>query len=189
MTTDTLTKQVSKSAGWSIFMGALTAAIGVLMIIYPLAAAAASTIFLGSALIVIAAAQVIFAFTSESVGSFFLKLLLGILYGIAGVLLVAFPAVGVLSLTGLLGIMLIAEGIVEIFIAFAAPALTGRGWFLVSALSSILLGVLILAHWPSSSAWAIGTLVGVAVLVNGITRVVIAAAVHHEARAMTPKAA
>jgi uncharacterized membrane protein HdeD (DUF308 family) len=123
------------------------------------------------------------------VGSFFLKLLLGILYGIAGVVLVAFPAVGVLSLTGLLGIMLIAEGIVEIFIAFAAPVLAGRGWFLVSAISSILLGVLILAHWPSSSAWAIGTLVGVAVLINGITRVVISAAVHHEARAMTPKAA
>ncbi|MGZ8710309.1 MAG: HdeD family acid-resistance protein [Thermoanaerobaculia bacterium] len=189
MTTDTLTKQVSKSAAWSIFMGALTAVIGVLMIIYPLATAAASTVFLGAALLAIGAAQAIFAFTSDSVGSFILKLLLGILYGIAGVLLVAFPAAGVLSLTGVLGVMLIAEGIVETFIAIGAPALAGRGWFVFSALSSFLLGVLILAQWPNSSAWAIGTMVGVGVLINGITRVVVSTAVHHEARAMTPKAA
>jgi hypothetical protein len=36
---------------------------------------------------------------------------------------------------------------------------------------------------------AIGTMIGVAVLINGITRVVISTAVHHEARTMTPKAA
>ena len=189
MTTDTFTKQVSKSAAWSIVMGALTAVIGVLMIIYPVATAAASTVFLGSALIVIGGAQVIFAFTSESVGSFFLKFVLGILYGFAGVLLVAFPLAGVVSLTGVLGIMLIAEGIIEVVIAFAPPALAGRGWFVFSAISSFLLGVLILAQWPSSSVWAIGTLVGVAVLFNGITRVVISTAVHHEAGVMTPKAA
>lgn len=94
MTTDTLTREVSRSAACSIFMGALTAVIGALMIIYPLATAAASTVFLGSALMVIGAAQAIFAFTSDSVGSFFLKLLIAILYGIAGVLLVAFPAAG-----------------------------------------------------------------------------------------------
>ena len=189
MTTDTLTKEVSKSAGWSIFMGALTAVIGLLMIIYPFATATASTVFLGAALLVIAAAQVIFAFTSESVGNFFLKLLLGVLYFIAGILLVAFPAAGVVSLTGVLGVMLIAEGILEIFLAIDAPALPGRGWFVFSAISSAVLGVMILAQWPNSSAWAIGTLVGAAVLINGISRMVVSTAVHKEARAMTPKTA
>lgn len=188
MTTDTLFKDVSKNAAWSIFMGALTAIIGVLMIIYPLATAAASTVLLGSALIVIAVAQTVFAFTSDSVGNFFLKLLLGILYGIAGILLVFFPAAGVVSLTGVLGMLLIAEGIIEIVLVIAAPAIAGRGWFVLSAISSILLGVLILAQWPNSSTWAIGTLLGVGVLINGITRVVISTAVHHEARSMRPKA-
>ena len=189
MSTDTLAKQVSKSAAWSIFMGVLTAIIGVLMILYPLAAATASTVVLGSALIVIAVAQGIFAFTSESVGNFFLKLLLGILYGISGVLLLAFPVAGVVSLTGVLGMMLVAEGIVEVFIAFGAPGLAGRGWFIFSAISSFVLGVMILAQWPNSSAWAIGTLVGVGVFINGITRVVISTAVHHEAGALNPKTA
>jgi uncharacterized membrane protein HdeD (DUF308 family) len=189
MTANSLANEISKKAAWSIFMGALTAIVGVLMIIYPLATATASTVLLGSALIVIAAAQLVFAFTSESVGNFFLKLLLGILYGAAGVALVAFPGAGVVSLTGLIGVLLIAEGIVEIAIAIGAPELSGRGWFIFSALSSILLGIMILAQWPNSSVWAIGTLVGVAVLINGITRVVISTAVRHEARSMTPKAA
>jgi len=105
------------------------------------------------------------------------------------VLLVAFPAAAVVSLTGVVGLMLVADSIVEIFIAFATPAFAGRGWYLFSAISSFLLGVMILVQWPGSTAWAIGTMVGVAVFINGITRVVISAAVHDEARAMTPKAA
>jgi uncharacterized membrane protein HdeD (DUF308 family) len=34
----------------------------------------------------------------------------------------------------------------------------------------LLLGCLIWFHWPSSTVWAIGTLVGVNLLMTGITR-------------------
>ena len=68
MTTDTLSQEVSRHAGWSIFMGILTAAIGVVMIIYPLATATVSTVFFGAALLVAAVAQLVFAFTSDTVG-------------------------------------------------------------------------------------------------------------------------
>ena len=44
-------------------MGVLTAAVGVVMIIYPLATAAVSTVFVGSALIIAAVAQLVFAFS------------------------------------------------------------------------------------------------------------------------------
>ena len=71
--------------------------------------------------------------------------------------------------------MLIAEAIMETVIAFSLPAVGGRGGFLLNALFSLLLGVMILAQWPISSVWAIGTLVGVAVLFNGVTRAVIRA--------------
>ena len=170
-------------------MGVLTAAVGAAMIVYPFATAAASTVFLGSALIVAAVAQLVFAFTSENAGNFFLKLLLAILYAVAGVALAFFPVAGVVTLTAWIGAMLIVEAVLEAILAFAVPAGMGRGLFVLSAVTSLVLGVLILAQWPNSSAWAIGTMVGVAVLINGITRVVVSTAVHHEARAMTPKAA
>ena len=182
MTTNTLSQEVSRRAGWSIFMGFLTAAIGVVMIVYPLATAAFSTVFIGSLLIVAAAAQFVFAFTSPTAGSFFLKLLLGVLYGVSGVAIVGFPLVGVVTLTGVLGAMLIAEAVVETVMAFSLPAVEGRGWFFLSAFTSLVLGVMILAQWPSSSAWAIGTLVGVAVLINGITRIVVSSGVRSTVR-------
>lgn len=59
--------------------------------------------------------------------------------------------------------------------AFQMKPLDGWGWFLADAIASLLLGILIFAKWPNSSLWAIGTLVGVAVLIGGISRIMIAA--------------
>ena len=113
MTTDTLSKEIARRARWSVFMGVLTTAIGVVMIIHPFATAAVSTLFLGWALIIAAGAQFVFAFTSQTGGNFFLKLLLGVLYGIAGIALAFFPLAGVVTLTALLGAMLVFEAVVK----------------------------------------------------------------------------
>ena len=177
MTTDTLSKEIAGRARWSVFMGVLTTAIGVVMIIHPLATATVSTVFLASALSIAAVAQFVFAFTSQTAGNFFLKLLLGVLYGIPGIALAFFPLAGVVTITAVLGVMLVVEAFLETVIAFALPAVMGRGWFLLSALASLVLGLLILFHWPGSSAWAIGTLVGAAVVVNGITRIAISSSI------------
>lgn len=177
MSTNTLSHDVSKQAGWGLFMGLLTAAIGVAMIIYPMVTATVSTLFFGWALIIAGGAQVIFAFTSETAGNFFLKLLLGIMYGVAGIALVAFLPAGVLTLTAGIGIMLIAEAIIELVLAFSLPVTGGRGWFIASSIASAFLGILILAQWPTSAVWTIGTMVGVAVLINGISRVVVSSTV------------
>lgn len=182
MTAPTLTQEVSRRAGWSIFMGVLTAAVGLVMILYPLPAAAAATVFFGSLLIVASVAQFVFAFASPTVGSFVAKILLGILYGVAGIALVGFPGAGVVTLTGVLGTMLIVEAVLETVVAFSLPPHTGRGWFFFSALTSLLLGGMILAEWPISSVWAIGTMLGVAVLMNGITRIVVSSQVRTAAR-------
>ena len=182
MNTETLSQEVSRHAGWSIFMGILTAAVGAAMIIYPLATATASTVFFGAALLVAAAAQLVFAFTSDTAGQFFLKLLLGILYGVAGLCLIVLPGIGVVTLTAVLGAMLITEAVIETVLGFSAPAGAGRGWFFLSGLFSMLLGVLIIAQWPVSSIWAIGTMVGAGVLFSGITRIVTSSWVRSEVR-------
>jgi uncharacterized membrane protein HdeD (DUF308 family) len=58
--------------------------------------------------------------------------------------------------------------------AFQVRPLAGWGWFLFDAAASFFMGMLILVRWPSSSVWAIGTLVGVAVLMGGISRIMVA---------------
>jgi uncharacterized membrane protein HdeD (DUF308 family) len=175
MSTNSLTDEVKKRSSWSIFMGVLTAALGAFLIIYPFATATITTVLLGWVLILVGIAQFVFALHSQTVGKFFLKLLFAALYGITGFLLAFLPLEGVEALTGLLGTMLLVVAGLATVTAFQARPVEGWWWFLVDAAASAVMGVLILAKWPSSSNWAIGTLVGVAVMMGGFSRIMIAA--------------
>ena len=174
MPTQDLTEDIKKRSGWSILMGILTALLGVFLIIYPLATATITTLLFGWVLIFVGIAQFVFALHSQTAGKFFAKALLGILYGITGVALAFFPLAGVAALTVLLGTLLLIYAGVATAAAFQLRPVEGWGWFLFDAAVSLLMGILILARWPSSSIWAIGTLVGVSVLMGGIARIVIA---------------
>jgi uncharacterized membrane protein HdeD (DUF308 family) len=175
MSTQKVTDEIKKRAGWSIFMGVITAILGLFLIAYPLATAAITTLLLGWVLIFVGIAQFVFALHSQTVGKFFLKVLLGVLYGIAGIALAFFPIAGVAALTVLLGVLLLVYGVVEMVNAFQIRPVEGWGWFLFDGVVSGLIGILILARWPWSAVWALGTLVGVAVLMGGISRIMIAA--------------
>jgi uncharacterized membrane protein HdeD (DUF308 family) len=174
MATQNLTHDIKKRSSWSIFMGVITAALGVFLIAYPLATATITTVLLAWALIFVGIAQFVFALHSQTVGKFFLKVLLAVLYGGVGVALAFFPLGGVAVLTGLLGVLLLVYAGLATVAAFEMRPVDGWGWFLFEAIASFLLGILVLVHWPSSSMWAIGTLVGVAVLASGISRIVLA---------------
>jgi uncharacterized membrane protein HdeD (DUF308 family) len=67
------------------------------------------------------------------------------------------------------------EGVFELIVFSLLRRLPGAGWFLavwflIDGLVSLLLAGLIFFHWPSSSLWAIGTLVGISLLLSGIAR-------------------
>ena len=156
-------------------MGTLTAVLGVFLVIYPFATAMITTVLLGWILVLVGIAQFFFALHTHTVGNFFLKVLLGILYAVAGIALAFLPIEGVIVLTGVLGTLLLIQAGMLTVTAFQMKPLDGWGWFLADAIASLLLGILIFVKWPNSSMWAIGTLVGVAVLVGGISRIMLAA--------------
>jgi len=169
-----LIQDAKKRSGWSIFMGVLSAILGLFLIAYPLATATITTVLLGWTLIFVGVAQFVFALHSQTPGNFFLKLLAGALYGITGIALAFAPLAGVEALTALLGVMLLVQAGLATVTAFQVRPLEGWGWILLDAATSFFLGMLILVKWPSSSGWAIGTLVGAAVLMGGISRTAIA---------------
>jgi uncharacterized membrane protein HdeD (DUF308 family) len=173
MASPNLIQDVKKRSGWSIFMGVLSAALGLFLIAYPLATATTTTVLLGWTLIFVGMAQFVFALHSQTPGNFFLKILAGALYGITGIALVFTPMAGVEALTALLGTMLLVQAGLATVTASQIRPLEGWGWFLFDAATSCFLGIFILAKWPASSVWAIGTLVGVAVLMGGISRTVV----------------
>ena len=179
MTTETLFSNIKKQSAWAIVMGVLTAAVGIAMIFYPFATATVTTFFLGWSFIIAAGATFVFAFDSPNPGAFMLNVLISLLYAIAGVALVVAPAAGVLSLTVALGIVLVIQGGIEFAIAIEWRSESAFPWILTESLVTLALGLMVLFQWPWSSAWAIGTMLGCGVLFAGITRVVIAATVHH----------
>ena len=173
MSTLNPTHDIKKRATWGILMGVFTAILGAFLIAYPLLTATLTTVLIGTVLLIAAAAHVVFAVQSQSVGRFFLKFLLALLYGIVGLSMVFNPLRGVATLTAFLGSLLVVYGIVAAVAAFQMRPADGWGWFMVDAVVTVLMGFLILSRWPSSSLWAIGTLVGVSVLMSGITRIML----------------
>ena len=162
---------VKNRAGWGIFLGILTAVLGLLLIAYPLFTATITTIFIGSILLLAGVLEIVQALRVHTAGAFFGRLLLGIVYGFAGLVLLLYPLRGVAVLTVVLGVVLLFEAAFTAALAFQVKPLSGWGWLLFDAAITVILGFLILAHWPASSLWAIGTLVGVAILIRGVTRI------------------
>ena len=111
------------------------------------------------------------------------KVLVGLAYLFFGVYLILHPVLGVTSLTLLLALLFLIEGCLEIILFFNLRALGGSSWLLVDGLVSLLLGGMIYVHWPSSSAWAIGTLVGISMIISGFTRVMLSLSVRKAAAA------
>jgi uncharacterized membrane protein HdeD (DUF308 family) len=65
----------------------------------------------------------------------------------------------------------------DLILFFKMRPIGGSSWVLVDGIVTLLLGLMIYMQWPSSAAWAIGTLVGVSMIVSGITRVMLSLAV------------
>lgn len=165
-------------------MGILTAGLGAVLIVYPLVTAKVTTALLGWVLILVAIAQLVFALHSRQPGRFFLKLPAAVAFAIVGVVLAFAPMAGVEALTGLLGTLLLVQAGLATVTAFQTRPLAGWQWYLLEAVISFALGLLILVEWPSSSVWAIGILVGVAVLTGGIARIVVAAKIQSKANSV-----
>ena len=70
-------------------------------------------------------------------------------------------------LTLLLGAGLIAAGVVRAYLGFQLPADHPRAHGLLAAAVTILLGLIIVIHWPLDSVYVLGTLLGVDLLFHG----------------------
>jgi len=118
--------------------------------------------------------HLVFAWKTHTTGTRLWELLLGLVYLFAGCYLIVHPLAGLASLTLLLAFYLFFEGIFEIINFFQVRPRHGAGWLLFDGLITLLLAWMIWRSWPFSSAWAIGTLVGISMLFSGFSRLMLA---------------
>ncbi len=162
-----------KATGWFIAVAVLFILLGVFAIAEPWTAGLGVTLLVGWLLVIGAVAHFFSAFKGGGAKHVILQVLVGLMYLIGGGYFLTHTIMGVSTLTLLLAGVILAEGVLEIVAYFRVKGLGGSAWLLVNGVVTILLGGLIWFHWPSSSVWAIGTLVGVNLLMTGISRLML----------------
>jgi uncharacterized membrane protein HdeD (DUF308 family) len=174
-----------RASGWSIVWGILMLICGILAIFMPLASSIGVVILLGWLILFSAVWHLIFAFQTAGLGNILWQILLAILYGLAGFYMLWHPLLGVLTLTLVLAIFLLVEGVLEIILYFNIRGVRNSFWVLIDGIITVILGFLIWLHWPSTSVWIIGLLIGISLIFSGISRIMLSFAT----RRLTPSSA
>ena len=176
---------VRRASGLSIVLGILMIIAGMIAIAAPMMAGFVVVIVVGWMAIFNGGAQLFYAFAGHEAKHRWLEVILAIVYIIAGIYLLMHPLGGLLAFTLLIGSFLIIYGIFALILAFRMRPHGGWGWVLFDGIITLLLGCLIYIHWPGTSDWVIGTLIGISFITSGVSRLMLSLAV----RRLTSKAA
>jgi uncharacterized membrane protein HdeD (DUF308 family) len=154
-------------SGWIIALGVVYIIAGIIALSSVVAATKVTVFVVGIMMLIAGVAEVFNAFQIRTWGRFLLWLLLGALYIVAGVLTFENPELVAAILTLFLGVALIVSGVMRIILAFSMQAAMPWGLVLLSGIITLLLGLIIVAHWPTASLYVLGILLGVDLIVAG----------------------
>ena len=153
--------------GWIVALGLVYLIAGSVALGSVVLATVASVFLVGIMMIVAGIAEIINAFQLKGWSKFLIWVLLGALYIFAGLVTFENPLLAAAVLTLVLGAALVASGLVRIFLAFSMKRESPWVWVLLSSIVTLLLGALILAHWPISSVYVLGIFLGIDLVMAG----------------------
>jgi uncharacterized membrane protein HdeD (DUF308 family) len=154
-------------SGWIVALGVIYVIAGLIALGSVAMATVVSVFIVGIMMLIAGVAEVINAFQVKSWGKFLFWLILGALYIVAGFVTFENPLLAAAILTLILGIALVASGIMRIVLAFSVKQGMPWVWIVVSGAITLLLGLIILAHWPVSSLYILGLFLGIDLVFAG----------------------
>lgn len=181
MNPDSSTVQTSRSKP-SIFWPVIMILVGLLALSLPAASSIGVARLLGWLLIFDAGFQLIHSFRSKGAGHIVWKVLVALVYLVVGIYLLIHPFLAVAVVTLALALFFLVEGLVSVFSYFATRKAGASYWILVNGIVSIILAAMIWRHWPTGALWVLGVLVGIGLLVTGLTRLMMALAIRSFAK-------
>jgi uncharacterized membrane protein HdeD (DUF308 family) len=158
---------VKKHAGTAVAVGILLIIMGILSIAAPFVTGISVMVMVGVLMIISGLGVCLLAFQVGAFGAGLAWFLVGLLTLIAGWMVTSSPVAALAGMTLLLAGYFIVSGVVELFAAFGARPTQGWGWMAVSAVVTLLLGIMLWRQFPISGIWAIGTLFGFKLLFTG----------------------
>jgi uncharacterized membrane protein HdeD (DUF308 family) len=155
--------------GWFVALGVALVLLGVLALGDVVAVTLASAVFVGAMFLVGGIFHLIHAFMVKTWSGFLMNVLAGVLYVIGGALIMDEPIAGALLITIFLIAALVVGGALRITVALRHREIGGWWLMVLSGLVSVVIGILLYGSLPWSGLWVLGTLIGVELLVQGVT--------------------
>jgi uncharacterized membrane protein HdeD (DUF308 family) len=166
-------EEVRAHRTWFLCLGVALIIIGTIAIGSAELMTMVSVILLGWLLIFAGLFEVVHGFARRAWGGFFINLMGGLLYAVTGLLMVSHPGIAAVTLTLMIAMVLIVAGTFRIFVAFTTP-IHHRGWLILNGAISLFLGFCIMSSWPVSGLWVIGLFIGIDMIFDGWTEVMLA---------------
>ena len=178
----------SYTMGWNVLLiaGALFMLFGLFAVIFPFITGISISLLFGALIIAGGIVHLVNAVRIPGWKATSWNILLGVVFVLGGVALVTQPIIGLVTLTLLLAGFFIAEGVVSIAMALRFRGENGWTPMLVNGVFSLLLAGIILAGFPGSAVWALGIIVGVDLLMTGVSLLALRSQARSTASTETP---
>lgn len=147
--------------------------LGLLAMMTPTFTGSTVVVLVGLVLLIAGISQLIHGVKAKGFKEKALPLILGSLMALAGLLVIGHPLMGLSFLTLVLMTFFLVEGIWKIALSFSYRSSSAWVWMLFGGILSLFLGLLIYAQWPLSGMLAVGILVGIDLLVTGLSLVIL----------------
>ncbi|HYK65049.1 MAG TPA: HdeD family acid-resistance protein [Patescibacteria group bacterium] len=166
-------EEVRAHRTWFLILGVVLIILGSIAIGSAELMTMVSVLLFGWLLIFAGLFEIIHGFARRAWGGFFINLMGGLLYGVTGLLMVSHPGIAAITLTLMIALLFIVAGTFRIFVAFSTP-IQHRGWLILNGAISLILGFCIMDSWPVSGLWVIGLFIGIDMIFDGWTELMLA---------------
>ncbi|MEU3510526.1 DUF308 domain-containing protein [Streptomyces longwoodensis] len=161
------TTQLKRGFGWLAVLGAVLVVAGLVGLVYAGVATLTSMLLFGWLLLIGGLVGLLHAIQARGTNFFWLGVIVAALNIAAGVVVVRRPDATAAALSMFAALLFLSAGVFRLVGSLVVRG-THFGWTLVLGAFDLLLGVLVLANWPSSSQYVIGTFFSLALLFDGL---------------------
>ena len=162
----------TKGRGWLITGAILSLIVGLLALSSPILFSFLIVRLLGVFALVSGIISLLIAIFGKDIASRWLNAVFAVVRIVAGLALLYCVSSGLRILTLIFGAFLMVEGVSAIFGAFKIRQ--QRGWILLlNGIVTLALGLMVYAHWPTSSVWILGFFFGISLICHGFALLVL----------------
>jgi uncharacterized membrane protein HdeD (DUF308 family) len=164
---DSQTENLSGEWGWILATGIAYVLLGAVALAMPVASTLGLTITLAAVLLVGGCLHLLQSIQVSRRDGASVRFVQSALAIITGGLILRYPEGGMLALALALSFYFFIGAAAQWILFTALRSEPGAGWGLLSAVTSLLLGVFVLATFPISAVWIPGTLLGIDLIFAG----------------------